>query len=692
MHRGVLKGFGGVLVVAALWAFPASAGADAAPLSFTGVGDEPMPAVFASSRGGDAIGSLPLIVQAGADTSGQLSLRFLPQLTGKGPVKVVPAAGAPASAPVVVRGSKLPRIGKRGAVPLVVVFRMPHGQSPSLADGTLLARVTPDTGKPVSATLSVSGRLGQVDILPPKVTLQHTKGCPGSCGHDSADLRITGPGTQALPQTGVIGTAVLSGDRSGTSSVELTRDHDKWTLTRTDSTLGQKSGKLPLVTGVANPPQIDVVVEDGVWFGIAVIVVLAGALVGSLLIPYYGIARRRGILGNALKAALQRYKEAGKTAEAQEAASGGPHVPRPAGYPLSGELGGEDSWNSRGCQPYQGPRGVRALLCRIATSRSDGDFGECEKEASDLISAIDGWIALEPVIAQAQRTLEEAKAVDPKDGKSFADSQVCVDLGQLIDEAVLFRPADLVEVEKKANRLRSQATAVVKTEAVWKAKAQVLAMSGPLTDAVAAHLETFPAQDQLKIASAPAPTRSIEGAAKLNASLDVSLKRLLDIQDFLPATPSGSEQQAVDVIGEAAQQAKRGAQQIEAACPTPVVQPHADTDRGFSRKWPVGADVLLSLVSGAATSVAYTATIYSDTWGSAPEIATAFTAGFLTPSVTQWAALPIFRSLRWQSAGGGGAKTGDDGGGGQAAAAKPAAAGKPAGDGGPPVASPADLQ
>jgi hypothetical protein len=277
-----------------------------------------VPVVFASSEPNRLIGSLSLVIRTDSQTSGPLSLQFLGRVSGRGAVHVIPAARASASRRVLVEGSRLPKLRPGGAVPLVLLFRLPQDTSLAEAEGTLIARVNPPGAKPVSATLRTGAQLGEVKLLPAKVTLQHTSWCLFGCGDDSAVIDIRGPGAQALPQTGVVSTAVLSGDRSGTATVELKRDGTQWVVDRIDSRLGAKTGDLPLVTGGNEPPAIQVEVKEGLWFGIAVFFVLIGSLLGGLVLPLYGIGRRRRILLDAMDAALARYKKAVQEADAGE--------------------------------------------------------------------------------------------------------------------------------------------------------------------------------------------------------------------------------------------------------------------------------------------------------------------------------------------------------------------------------------
>jgi hypothetical protein len=151
-----------------------------------------------------------------------------------------------------------------------------------------------------------------------------------ACGHDQASVDIVGIGTAAVSPIGA--TAILSGDRSGTATVSLKREGDHWVVRRLESTLGKKTGNLPLVDGGSSPPAIEVEVEDGYWFGIAVGLVMLGSLLGGLALPFYGIGRRRKGLLNALQAALDRYEQ---VVEQAKASKEDVPVERPAGYPIA---------------------------------------------------------------------------------------------------------------------------------------------------------------------------------------------------------------------------------------------------------------------------------------------------------------------------------------------------------------------
>jgi hypothetical protein len=57
-------------------------------------------------------------------------------------------------------------------------------------------------------------------------------------------------------------------------------------------------------------------------------------------------------------------------------------------------------------------------------------------------------------------------------------------------------------------------------------------------------------------------------------------------------------------------------------------------------------DIFWTLLSAVVASTAYALTIWDDTWGTVTDFATAFTAGFLTDTIVNWAVLPAFQSYR----------------------------------------------
>ena len=57
-------------------------------------------------------------------------------------------------------------------------------------------------------------------------------------------------------------------------------------------------------------------------------------------------------------------------------------------------------------------------------------------------------------------------------------------------------------------------------------------------------------------------------------------------------------------------------------------------------------DAFLTLVILVVSSVLYSATLYTDTWGKPSDWATAFGAGFFGQVSIKWALLPLYRSIR----------------------------------------------
>ena len=56
--------------------------------------------------------------------------------------------------------------------------------------------------------------------------------------------------------------------------------------------------------------------------------------------------------------------------------------------------------------------------------------------------------------------------------------------------------------------------------------------------------------------------------------------------------------------------------------------------------------LLWTLACALVAVTGYAVTVYSDTWGTEIDIVSAFTAGFLTETIVNWALLPAFRTIR----------------------------------------------
>jgi hypothetical protein len=77
----------------------------------------------------------------------------------------------------------------------------------------------------------------------------------------------------------------------------------------------------------------------------------------------------------------------------------------------------------------------------------------------------------------------------------------------------------------------------------------------------------------------------------------------------------------------------------------PVKRGHDDKRLSFWRDFN-RRDAIWTAVSATVACIAFTLTFYNDTWGSAKDYMTAFTAGFATEAVLNWAVLPMFLSYR----------------------------------------------
>lgn len=134
------------------------------------------------------------------------------------------------------------------------------------------------------------------------------------------------------------------------------------------------------------------------------------------------------------------------------------------------------------------------------------------------------------------------------------------------------------------------------------------------------------------------------------------LRAQLEVLHATGAAPASAQLVAASAWGLQASTALAKDADEDAQPATPVAKPQREGVRRnptqLLRRYRL-SDVLLSLIVLLITSLVYTATVYSDTWGSWTDWATAFGAGFLGKLVIQWTLLPVYRSLRIRTAGGG---------------------------------------
>lgn len=515
---------------------------------------------------------------------------------------------------------------------------LPADRAPRDGGGVLHARISGARAKP--ATLAIRGAPPDITFDPSRLTVDVSQACwlvVPACGETQTVLLRGRDAVRWARRTDQARSiAILNNDRGGSVTI-LMRDlevregavHAKIDASSV-SEAGRYRGRLPIEpNGVAGPSLlVDVKVRRSL--AAAVLAIFAGAVLGGFFLRRFEIRRRQRLLELELLSALHRYDEARR---AQAGA-------KPAAYNLDNLL--EPRRQDRAAtMPYPGTRGVSALLWHIKTARDDADFSEDIARTQRLIAAIERWLTLEPVARETAQLLEG----DPPPARGsleFADTTAYRDLAYLAMRATR-PPTDDLECEWLVGALASQGRVVAKCKVIWELLAELESRAGWLPDEAEAIAEVDVVT--LERAYPEYKYRSPEQTDLMLVSLrqaEDRLRRLHGDAGSLDTRPRVVEAHRIDNL-------------LDAPANNPAI------DRGMLDLSPwrlrlAGAfsgvalrAAFWTLARALVAAVAYALTIYSDTWGSVTDFASAFTAGFLTETIVNWAVLPAFRSNRNRS-------------------------------------------
>ena len=577
-----------------------------------------------------------LIVRNASDRSGRLRLVFvsrdderavaLPSRPGQGPSPISVVDPRDLRRPLAAGGMR--RIELR--------LGLRPDQAPADGSGLIEARISSSRGPPVKMT--IRGVAADLTFDPPSLTIAVTHGCwliRRACG-DSATVLMRGRDAVLWAQRtrAPRGVAILNNSQGGSVTVRLRaiEVHDsavRATIEAGDrSKAGRYVGRLPIEpSGLAGPSlRVDVKVR---WsLAAAVLVIFAGALFGGFFLRRFEIRRRRRLLELELLSALNRYDE-------ERARSG----ERPAGYDLDALL--EPRLHDEAATtPYPGTRGVSALLWHIRTARDDADFSEDIERTHALIAAIERWLALEPVVRETARLLDGD--VPPRDTVWLSDTLAYRDLAYLRMRATTAPERDDA-CEWLIGALASQGRVAVKCKVIWELLTELEARTGWLPEQAGdiAELDLLALERRYPAFEHRTPEQTDQLLVALARTNDC-LRRLHGDTATLDERPCAIEADRVENL-------------LDAPARNPSIE-RGTLDLSPWRLRLAGAfsslalrAVVWTLARALVAAVAYALTIYSDTWGSVTDFASAFTAGFLTETVVNWAVMPAFRSHRNRS-------------------------------------------
>lgn len=648
------RGAGATLALVVALVVPA--GASAQSLRFVGPAG-PRDVSLPLSDEKERRGSISVVIRNVSGVTGVLELRFFPDrgrpiLLVGGDGSAAKLAQAKPAGRVVFRRNQY-----RG---IQVTFVLPKGHRLSRVNGMLVAQLRArGPGKsqtfPKAAQLRIRGTSPVARFSPSPVTLTVRRACWlvadvfFDCGAERQVL-IRGEDVAALPTEGEpIGHVVLGNGEGGEVSVELTdveMDGDSLTATVevTDtSRVGEFEGTLPLAPGVAGGPELPVKVTVGHSLGWAIVFVFLGAITGGFLARLRGIRRKRALLGIQVKSMLERY-------DAEKKESGG----TPVGYDIDAFKIQPRYADDRGVQPFPADYGVSGVLWRIESAQDDQDFDEATDRTEKFIAAVDWWIRLEPWAREVSRQIDDRSVPPRRNGMRFAARQAFKDLYDLREE-LRSLPKDEEVVQGLQHEAAKRCMRLTRWRELWLLYLEV----------ENADLEPPPAADFKSIEEQIEPNPEAEdGAAEARRVAALEDRLLDDAEEALRGLLKSAERELhVEYEALLEDDNWRVERLVETVGVHSVSRPIAERRRPWS---PIPStvgdgeqsglwrrfkqlqveDYGWTILSGLVAAIAYALTIWDETWGTVTDYATAFTAGFLTDTVVNWAILPAFQSYR----------------------------------------------
>jgi hypothetical protein len=593
----------------------------------------PMPTVrFVAGEG-----RVVLLIRNVSGRPGRIELMFVSR---DGRVVTLPGRTARAAQPVSVRDPQDLRrpLAADDVRRIELRLRLAPDQAPVDGGGRLRMRIS-SGGPPLR--LAIGGSGPDISFDPAHVTIDVIRACwliGRTCG-DSATILMRGRDALLWAhRTRPRSVAILNNRQGGSLTVHL-RDVEvrdgavRVTVDASDlGAAGRYAGRLPIEPNGLAGPSLVVDVKVRWSLAAAVLVIFVGALFGGFFLRRFEIRRRRRLLELELLSALDRYDE-------ERARCGD----KPASYDLD-HLLAPRRHDQAATTPFPGTRGVSALLWHIKTARDDADFSEDIARTHALISAIERWLALEPVVRDTVRLLA-CDSPPPRAGLLLSDTTAYRDLDCLRMRAIT-APQDDDECTWLIGALAAQGRVAVKCKIMWELSARLESREGwsleqgkTLADLDVLELErAYPAFED----RAP---RQTEQLLVTLCHAEQRLRRLY-----------GELERVEDVPGIV--EAHRIGDRLDAPARNPAIE-RATLDLSPWRLRLAGAfsslalrSVVWTLARALAAAAAYALTIYSDTWGSVTDFASAFTAGFLTETLVNWAAMPAFGSHRNRAAAG----------------------------------------
>ncbi|HEY8808979.1 MAG TPA: hypothetical protein VIM28_03055 [Solirubrobacterales bacterium] len=554
---------------------------------------------------------------------------------------------------------------------LTIGFAVPLAESATTIDGSLIVSLKGE--KPQIVPVSGEARTFKGVTITPSTL-------PMDSEDRTATVTLEGPElVEYLRSHGSEeSSAILHSEGSDTAEATLTlpsaedvevgehtsRAKATVTLADTDPAAGKYTGKLSLANLSTETGSVSIELHAHDCFWLLVALVLLGIVVtgfGSRLVT---TASRRKLLGTVLNQTLEAFRYS-----ARPGAVKAWHLDDL----LDEDPGREDSKQKADDAP-PAPKGGRlqglpALLDSISTARSSKDLDEDADRVLDMIARMQRWLRVEPVARRLSRVVEKRTATAELPTEKSKDAEKPAlkwgDSKTLRDTRALLRmarqePADADKADDLVARLLFQIDWHNRMATAWDAV-------GKGGDPKALQKEARALDEALGDDSKPGK-RELAELDGLTARLDALMGNLpkgttapdLPQIEGEPIDEDGTELGITPVKWEAAAHLFTGWATLDAQSYGQLSRRAATSSRALYMPGPKDVwqearkfrlpDVYWTAAILIVTSAAYGATTYSNTWGSCADLATAFLAGSLGKVAVNWAALPIFQSIRLRKA------------------------------------------
>jgi hypothetical protein len=528
--------------------------------------------------------------------------------------------------------------------PLSIGFALSPGEPAAAIDGSLI--VGPEDEKP--SVVPIAGAIRQfkgLSVVPSTLSMSSDDG--------DAEVTLVGPDLVEFLRFGRFDdpTATLYSDTGDTTNAALelpaadavaSSDHPNRaaatvTLEDANPPAGKYTGKLSLSDLATDAPSVDVELHSHRSFLTLVFLVLIGVIAGGLLTRLVTTAMRRRLLHEILEQSLDAYRHVLGTGETKS-------------WRLD-DLLGENPLEASPTPSEARLQGLQALRNSIDAARSSGDLDEDADRVLDMIARMQRWLRVEPLarrlaILAGRRPSASPTRLDWSKSKTLRDTRTLLEMAQR-------EPADAAKADDLVNRLLFQIEWHNSLVAAWNVAANKATLTAPVKELEKA------LGDKSEVGA-----RTAEDQDGLEARLQALVRQLPDGAVLaMPAVPGEPKKELKNGITpvkwNASSNLFTGWATLDAQSYGQLTRRAATSARAGYTLNPSDLlaelgrlrppDIGWTIVALTVASIAYGAAEYSDTWGTCQDMATAFLAGVLGKAAVNWAALPIFQSIRLRS-------------------------------------------